>query len=329
MTKGIPVFDLHCDLLAYLVKTPGASIHDAEAIGAALPHLQAGGVSKQVLAIYAPTGAGSSQLAAQQVARFAELAQLPQFHPICSKADLANRNSIGIVPAIENASGFCEEWEQLEVGFRRLATWINELGTLAYISLTHHDENRFGGGNYAPGVGLKPDGEALLDFLHAKNIPVDLSHASDALAEGIFTYLTRQRLDIPVIASHSSFRTVHAHARNLPDELALEIFHRGGIIGINFLRAYVHPSRPHRLLAQVAYGWHLPGGPDGLALGADFFATADFPDPSRHPLFFQQHANASQYQKLLASWEAQQPGLDVFRLGARNAERFYQRIWSL
>ena len=62
-----------------------------------------------------------------------------------------------------------------------------------------------------------------------------LSHTSDALAHDIFNHIDKHKLAVPVIASHSNFRSVSDHVRNLPDEIANEIVNRNGLIGMNFL----------------------------------------------------------------------------------------------
>ena len=79
----------------------------------------------------------------------------------------------------------------MQEAFVRLDTLIREIGPILYISLTHHGENRFGGGNKAD-AGLKDDGEALLDYIDGKHIAIDLSHTSDALAHGIVNHIDRK-----------------------------------------------------------------------------------------------------------------------------------------
>ncbi len=71
--------------------------------------------------------------------------------------------------------------------------------------MTHHGENRFGGGN-STGIGLKKDGEALLEYISEKKIAIDLSHTSDALAGDILNYIVKNKLGLSVLASHSNFR---------------------------------------------------------------------------------------------------------------------------
>lgn len=321
---SVPVLDLHCDMLFYLHKVPGASIMNSEEIGVSVPRLREGNVKTQVMAMYTPTAPGSTATGISQLSHFRNMTSEGQpFSRIEQAEDLLPGDDIGVLLSIENASGFAEEEGELD--FTLLERYMSEAGPLAYISFTHHDENRFGGGNYSDNVGLKRDGEALLEWLDGKRVPVDFSHSSDALVEGILSYIDSYNLNIPVMASHSNFRPVCDHVRNLPDELAKEIIHRKGLIGINFLRAYIHDSDPGKLDEQVAYGWSLPGAESCLALGADFFSPVGFPWPERFPLFFEAHSHAGTYPALLEKWERQIPDFDTEAVASRNAMEFFRK----
>jgi len=329
---AIPIADLHCDLLYYLVRAKGANVHKVEDIGVSLPHLEAGNVELQTMAIFSPTESGSSRWGQKQVNRFVELGLEAAFHPIRKVRELQQAmedRKIGIVAAVENASGFCEEDEPLEFGFERLENWIARTGRIFYVSFTHHAENRFGGGNYSDNVGLKADGEALLDWMDGRQICVDLSHSSDRLAHDIFSYVSRYSLDVPIIASHSNFRPLCGHVRNLPDELAQEIIRQGGLIGMNFLRAYVDNEDPEKLYEHIHYGLENLKAENNLVFGADFFYTKNFPDPSRHPLFFTDLSNASQYPSVLKKLHKQGMAADQLKkLGHQNVVDFIARIWG-
>jgi membrane dipeptidase len=299
-----PIVDLHCDLLSYLAVVPGASVEKSDQFGAAIPHLKAGNVKLQVMAIYTDTKAGSSAAGEKQRKLFEELPMLSNgfFSRFTSGAlspeALENQSGCYAWLAIENGSAFCEEDESLSTGLLRLEQMVASSGPLAYIIITHHYENRFGGGNYSD-VGLKADGEVLLDFLDGKRIPVDLAHTSDKLAYGILNYIDKRSLNIPVLASHSNFRKIHSHVRNLPDELAMELIRRNGLIGINFLRNYINDTDPGVLYDHINHGIKL-GAQHLLAFGADFFYALNHPDPSRYPIYFQGQDNASWYQEILA-----------------------------
>jgi microsomal dipeptidase-like Zn-dependent dipeptidase len=195
-----------------------------------------------------------------------------------------------------------------------------------YISLTHNDENRFGGGNNSK-LGLKDDGKELLNYLNNKQIAVDLSHTSDALAHDIINQINKHNLNLPVIASHSNSRSVFNHVRNLPDELISEIVDRKGLIGINFLRAFVNYETPHALIDHIEHLQKL-GCSKVLSFGADFFYTFNHPDPNRFPFYFSEHMNATKYQDILKGLGNFMSDEDLSAIAYKNFTNFIQRLYA-
>jgi len=325
-----PVADLHCDLLSFMAKVPKADPFDPSQIACAFPWLKAGGVRAQVLAIYTDVHSESMELASRQADIFVKLLEN---HPetVCRwdaafQQKLEATEQLGILASIENAAGVgtpTATWSEI---YAQLDSLLEKVGSLAYISLTHHTENRFGGGNYTEGIGLKEDGKRLLDYLAGKRIPVDLSHTSDLLAEGILKHIDRHHLPIPILASHSNFRRIWDHKRNLTDEFAKEIIHRKGIIGVNFLRAFLDSEQPERLFEHLIYGSKL--SEQGIAFGADFFYTQDFPDQSRHPFYFPLAENASKYPSILVQLSQELSEGQLRKLAYENVFCFYQNLWS-
>ena len=225
----------------------------------------------QVMAIYTTVDSGSRNLATKQAAIFDELLRKEKETVCRFDGDFIQNQSekdpIGIIASVENAAGFGTEnstWSEI---YQQFDSIVEKVGPLAYISLTHHTENRFGGGNYTEGIGLKEDGKRLLDYMAGKRIPIDLSHTSDLLAEGILKHIDRHHLPIPVIASHSNFRSIWNHKRNLNDEFAQEIIQRGGIIGVNFLRAFLDSEVPERLYEHLIHGVKL--SENAICFGAE------------------------------------------------------------
>lgn len=327
----LPIIDLHCDLLVYLTDVSGADKDQTEEIGCSLPALTQGNVKLQVMAIYSAAGAGSTNYARLQADMFKELAEASNcLTPVTSAKDLRRalqNDEVGMVAAIENAAGFCEEDEPLEDGFKKLEKIIDTVGRVLYISFTHHTANRFGGGNMTD-TGITRDGKMLLDYIHGRKIAVDLSHTSDALAHDILTHIDKEKLDVPVIASHSNFRPVWEHNRNLPDELTQEIIHRKGLIGMNFLRHFLNTDDPEALKHHILYGFE-HGAEDSICFGADYFYHADSPELDRFPFYNQQYANAGiSYSYILNNLKSNLSPEQLEKLSYRNAQNFLERIWS-
>ena len=323
-----PVIDLHCDLLSYLTR-PNSSIYNTEDIGCAIPYLKEGNVKLQVMAIFAPVEPKSTDYGLLQSKIFKKLNEEVNELYCFEKQHLENFGSsenIGMLASIESGSAFCDEEMYLKEGFENLEKIIENVGSIMYISFTHHAENRFGGGNYSE-VGLKEDGKALIEYLHERNIAIDFSHTSDALAHDLLNYISKENLNIPIMASHSNYRPVFDHPRNLPDDIAKEIIHRNGLIGLNFVRAFVNPEKVEALEEHVAHGLSL-GGENAISYGADYFFTNDMPDKSRIPFYFQAHENAGRYPKLNEDFEKKCGSEQMKKISSENALNFIKRLWQ-
>lgn len=322
----LPISDLHCDLLLYLAIIDGASIEATEDIGVTLPYLRQGNVQHQAAAIFARTDEHSVDWGEKQVAAYQELLELPDFYALDSAAQLTEETpGVGLTLAIENASILALEDEPFNKVIKRLDHILGIAGRLFYITMTHHTENRFGGGNYSE-VGLKPDGERLLDYMAERQITIDLSHTSDQLADGILSYLEKQNLQIPVIASHSNFRVLTDHPRNLTTEIVQEIVRRDGLIGANFLRLFLDGARSESLLEHIEYG--IEHAPNNMAFGADFFYRPAISAPERQPLFFTEYEDAGQYPKILQQLADRGIGQEALeQLAYGNVERFIRENW--
>ena len=109
-----PVIDLHCDLLAHMLNMSNPDPFKKEGIACSFPALKEGGVKMQVMAIFTATKKGSTGLALRQSEIFASfLKQYPNdcnlIHDETTLSQIATSPKLGIIAAIENASGFCEE----------------------------------------------------------------------------------------------------------------------------------------------------------------------------------------------------------------------------
>lgn len=283
--------DLHCDLTAYLLQPNSSPNGD---VRCSVDRLFAGNVKMQVMAFYSATVKGSVDEVKEQLKHYRNLLNLPgvyEFSP--EKAEL--QEGLGIIAAVENASGLCEEDQPIVDAFKNL-DWLSSRAKIMYVGLTHHLENRFGGGNFTQ-AGLKDDGKRLIEYLDGRKIAIDLSHTSDQLAHGILNFIDQHHLDIPVLASHSNMRAVFDHNRNLPDELVSEIVNRGGLIGLNFVKYFINPENPGEIYHHIEHALKL-GAEDHLCFGADFFDDKTHPDQDRYPFFFPDFGDSRAYETI-------------------------------
>ncbi|HEV8052098.1 MAG TPA: membrane dipeptidase [Parachlamydiaceae bacterium] len=307
MNSKIALADLHCDLLWYLSLNPKRTANDPDA-RCAIPQLREGGVKVQTMAIFVETNAESVASGQEQADIFRKLPALyPDdftfFRQEFEAEHILQKDQIGIVPAIENASAICTEEEDLSAAMARLTTLQKKIGKLLYVSLTWNSENRFGGGALTK-VGLKEDGKLLVDYLCEKGIPLDFSHTSDYLAYDLLNYMDKKGHQLPILASHSNMRSVTNVPRNLPDDVAKEIIKKKGVIGINFVRSFVGNDSPLYFARHLEHLLKL-GAEKNICFGADFFCVDDLPLDIRKPLdatFFPFYNHAGAYGNVLELW---------------------------
>lgn len=273
----IPICDLHCDLLLYLAEEKSTTPFDTRC-PCSVDKLLNGNVKVQVLAIYTETGASSVQMAEIEVEK---LRILLNDHPdkvrlVNSSDNLAftgTENICSVILAIENASGFFGETEDLNIGFRRIENLIKQNFRPFYIGITWNGQNRFGGGIGAH-IGLTNDGEQLLSFLKDKNIYIDISHSCDELVEDILKVTGKGNSQLKIISSHTNLRSVKNVPRNMPDHVAKEIIDRGGILGINVLVDFLGENSISPFVKNIEKILSF-GGEKAIALGADFYFTEE------------------------------------------------------
>lgn len=316
-----PIVDIHCDLLSYLQESSERTPFDPLS-KTSYAQMQEGGVALQTLAIFCTSKPDTGKIGRAQIELFSRLLEQYSSYYELFDGSLHPSDKIRLLPAFENAYTLCDESEPLEKGFDFLEECLSRFGRILYVSLTWDGENRFGGG-VGSSTGLKEDGKRLVEFLDKKQIAIDLSHASDPLAEDLLCYIDKKSLKVPVIASHSNFRNITDRPRNLPDEIAQEVIRRKGLIGLNFFAPFIG-EHPETILDHITHALSL-GGEESLCFGADFFSELDFSYIRKkygiESGFFAEIDNASKYPCVLA-WMEQRLGLPPSTLAKISHENF-------
>lgn len=88
--------------------------------------------------------------------------------------------------------------------------------------------------------GLSDFGREVVAECNRLGIMIDVSHISD---KSFFDVVELTK--VPVIASHSSVRTLCNHPRNLSDEMLRALTANGGVIQICFVSSFVKESKPN------------------------------------------------------------------------------------
>jgi len=112
-----------------------------------------------------------------------------------------------------------------------------------YFGITHMLNNDLADASTDPEggehQGLSHFGRAAVELCNQLGMMVDVSHASDRVAEEVLRVSKA-----PVIASHSSAHALFPHPRNLTDELIRGIARSGGVVQINLFSAYLMEVAP-------------------------------------------------------------------------------------
>lgn len=152
------------------------------------------------------------------------------------------------------------------------------------ITLTWNCKNQIGdGAEVKASKGITEFGKSAVAEMEKDNIIVDVSHASEKLFYDVAEIAKR-----PFVASHSNSKDVTDHNRNLTDEQFKIIANNGGIVGINFHKAFLadDPEKANKfdILKHIDRFLSL-GGENTVCLGSDFDGC-DLPNDINDSRFF-------------------------------------------
>ena len=120
-------------------------------------------------------------------------------------------------------------------------------------------------------TGLSSLGKETIGEINSLGMISDVSHLSDRSFYDIAELSSK-----PIIASHSNFRSVCAHTRNLTDAMARLIFEHDGMIGLNlfpdFISEDVSRQTVEGLFEHLDHGLAL-GGENHIGFGGDIDGT--------------------------------------------------------
>lgn len=187
-----------------------------------------------------------------------------QLRVIRSKSDLADlltaraagAQTVGGILGAEGAHALSGEIANLgrlyDAGFR-------------LVGLTHFFDNELGGSLHGTeDRGLTDFGRRVVAELVARDMVIDLAHASEQMARDV--------LAIPgtrPIVSHTGIHGVCPVKRNYPDDLMQAIVAKGGVVGIGYWADVTCDATPAGVAASIKAAVALLGE-DHVSLGSDF-----------------------------------------------------------
>ncbi len=136
---------------------------------------------------------------------------------------------------------------------------------LQFVGLTHFFDNEVGGSLHGiSGEGLTDFGRSVIARADQLGMTIDIAHASPQMVRDVLALTSR-----PVILSHGGFKGHCDSARNLDDELMLQVAEAGGIIGVGYWDATACDYSPAGIARSIRYGIELMGL-EHIALGSDY-----------------------------------------------------------
>lgn len=138
---------------------------------------------------------------------------------------------------------------------------------LAWLSNALAKSNRLENGELD--TGLSEFGKEIVKKGNALGMIFDVSHLSDKSFWDL-----AELSEKPIIATHSNFRALCPHSRNLTDDMAREIILQGGVIGLNLYPDFVGENPTvDTLFEHIDHCLGL-GGQNNLGFGFDIDGTS-------------------------------------------------------
>jgi membrane dipeptidase len=140
-----------------------------------------------------------------------------------------------------------------------------------WMLVAYNRNNAAGGGCLDDDSGLTAIGRRIIDEMDAAGMVLCLSHTGAQTAQQALEH-TRN----PAILSHSNPAALHAHPRNVSDELIRACAAKGGVIGLNGIGPFlgVREDIVPALVRNIGYAVDLVG-PEHVGLGIDYLFDQD------------------------------------------------------
>jgi len=221
---------------------------------------------------------------------------------ILRRDDLKGDGRIGVLLSLEGASPLMGRVEFLRLFFRLGVRCLT-------LTWNHRNELADGVGVGEAAGGLTEAGKAVVAECERLGVAVDVSHLSERSFWSLMQVVRK-----PVFASHSNFRAVCDHPRNLTDEQAKAIAQKGGVVCLTFVPAFVGGDLA-KFISHYEHGVKVVGA-KALGLGSDFDGCKDpvLPDASSFP------------QLAIALREKGVSSTDIRRLFHSNLLRYFRQI---
>jgi len=234
MSKKYFIADTHCDALMRMIDL-GLTLDD-DRLQVSFPKMIQGGHDLQIFACFIDPAVGKDRYVTRTL-QMIDLLQT-QVHQ--------HRKKVALCASLKEVDRAREKKKKIAIlGIEGGHAIVNDLSVLRcyrqlgvlYMTLTwtntndwadsSADEERWGG--------LTQFGNEVVREMNRIGMIVDISHVSDKTFWHVLRVSSK-----PVIASHSSVRSICSHPRNMSDEMIKAMAAKGGVIFVNFYSAFLN-----------------------------------------------------------------------------------------
>lgn len=228
------ICDTHSDTLMRMIDL-GYSFHD-DRLEVNLPKMLNGGHDLQIFACFIDPAVGKERFVTRTLQMMdilrGEIERNKKVFALCTSAKeiqkAREKNKKIVMFGLESGHAIVNDLAVLRT--------YRELG-IVYMTLTWSTNTDWAdsSGDKEKWGGLTPFGQQVIREMNRIRMMVDVSHVSDK------TFWQTLRISKkPVIASHSSVRSICNHARNMTDEMIQAMAEKGGVMFINFFSCFIH-----------------------------------------------------------------------------------------
>lgn len=220
-----------------------------------LPRMREGGMDAMFFAVYVSQGERTTEGNAKAIQKASNL--FDWINGIIEK----HGDQVGLARTPEEARALKDAGKlAIFIGVENGYAIGNDLSLLKqyydwgarYMTLSHILNNDICDSSTDPNgpehEGLSEFGKQVVREMNRLGMIIDVSHISDGAFYDCLKYSKA-----PIVATHSSARTLYDHPRNLSDEMIIALAKQGGVVQMNMLSAYLKDIGPERekALAQL------------------------------------------------------------------------------
>ena len=212
-----------------------------------LPRIREGGLDAAFFSIYMPGTITGPEAVKRSLILIDLVRHLAELHPneivlATTAAEVRAAHQAGKFAALMGMEGGHMIDDSLAVlrDYQRLG--------VRYLTLSHSVNT-----NWSDSSGDTPKHNGLTDFgkdvvreLNRLGMLVDISHVSDKTF-----WDAMETSKAPLVASHSSLRSISGHPRNMTDDMIRALGGKGGVIMINYSRSFLSDELYHAVLNNV------------------------------------------------------------------------------